>query len=242
MVERWISMNIDNVNSNSSLHIQEDIIIDWTKQKPYDFASNFAQWRKQKGKTDKKSSFTELCTKYNNLLKKEYPNGANVSQKFIDAAFNISGNIGTRKNKTIHCNVNDLLAIIYNESRFDAKLCSKDGKYAGIFQIDKTTYNSIFKNYKCSYEQFKKLPREKQLLFAQDYLKYRIKTAGKGLDKYIDNNGNINGGALYALIWRPGDFETKSDSDISKNVKRKLAVITKVKNKLNSEQSFDKKA
>ena len=71
MVERWISMNIDNVNSNSSLHIQEDIIIDWTKQKSYDFASNFAQWRKQKGKTDKKPSFTELCTKYNNLLKKE---------------------------------------------------------------------------------------------------------------------------------------------------------------------------
>ena len=234
-------MGTDKVNYNGHIFPDKGYTpIDWSKAKPFDFASDFAQWRKANSKQDKaKPDFQILSAHYNNLLKKEYPEGANVPQSFYKKVYDISNDLGSRNGKVINCDMEDLLAIMFNESKFDSKLVSDNGKYAGLIQIDDTTYNSIFKNSSCNYEQFKKLPRGKQLSFIQEYFSYRIKTAGKGFDKYIDDkNGKISGGALYTLVWRPGDFEKADDKKIAKNVRIKQNTINKINKNLEEINSY----
>lgn len=229
-------MSIDNINSNDKLFSVVTGFTDWSMVKPYDFAQDFANWRKNRNSNkisqSVKPDLTYERDKYINLLKKEYPKGTNISQKFFDKTFEISNNLGTRNNMVIHCNIDDLLAIMYNESKFDSKLVSKNGKFAGLIQIDKTTFNTIFKNNKCNYEQFKRLSREKQLTFVQEYLKYRIETGGAQLDNYIDKNGKIEGGALFTLVWRPGDFQTKTLEEVAQKVRIKQNTIMKINAKL----------
>ena len=206
----------------------------------------FGEWLKAP-KTEEvqgNSKPQELRKQYSNLLKKEYPKGANVPQSFYDKTFAVSKDLGMRKGKQVHCDPEDLFAIMYNESKFDPQSVSKSGKYAGLIQMDKGTYETVFKKpRKYTYEQYKGLSRDKQLGVAQDYLKYRIRTAGKGLDKYIDKNGKIDGGALYVLVWRPGDFETKSGAEIAKKVNIKRNTIKTINEKLkNANKNLDKKA
>jgi hypothetical protein len=227
---------VDRINKVNSIQVKPQdnnrsvYTVDWNNL----MKDAFNGWNNYQNSKPKKHSATELRVAYNNLLKKEYPQSSEVSQEFFNNVFKISNQLAQRNGRTIHCDPEDLLAIMYNESKLDPNLVSSSGQYAGLIQMDKGTYDTIFKNNKkYTYEQYKKLPREKQIYLAQKYLQYRIEHAGKGLDKYIDKNGKIDGGALHLLIWRPGDYETKSAADIAKKVQIKRNSTNKVKQKIN---------
>ena len=68
--------------------------------------------------------------------------------------------------------------------------------------MNKIAFDSI-PGKKCAYSQYCKLPREKQIRYAEKYLEMRINEKGlKG--KYL------TGGQLYTLIWRPNDINKSS--------------------------------
>ena len=116
---------MDNINYNGPIRADRNYVTtDWSKIKPYDFASDFAQWRKANSKQDNKvkPDFQILSVQYNNLLKKDYPEGANVPKSFYEKVYDISSDLGIRNGKVIHCDMKDLLAIMFNESKFDSKL------------------------------------------------------------------------------------------------------------------------
>lgn len=116
----------------------------------------------------------------------------NISEKFFTEIEEAA--------KRLKCKPEDLAAIIYRESHFDPK--AKNGQYLGLIQMDKTAFDSI-PDRKCTYSQYCKLPREKQLNYAEKYLQMRINE--KGL-----KGKNLTGGQLYTLIWRPADINKKS--------------------------------
>ena len=84
---------------------------------------------------------------------------------------------------------------------FDPK--AKNGGATGLIQMDKESFDSI-PNRKCTYTQYCKLPREKQLQYAEKYLQMRIDE--KGL-----TGKHLTGGQLYTLIRRPASITKKSD-------------------------------
>lgn len=108
----------------------------------------------------------------------------------------------TKVAKNINCNPEDLAAIIYKESHFDPKAKSSSGKYVGLIQMDKMTFDSLAIRNKCSYNDYCTLPREKQLKYTEAYLKFRINE--KGL-----KGKRLSGGQIYTLIRRPAEIHNR---------------------------------
>lgn len=108
----------------------------------------------------------------------------------------------TKVAKNINCNPEDLAAIIYKESHFDPRAKSSSGKYVGLIQMDKMTFDSLEIKNKCSYNDYCTLPREKQLKYTEAYLKFRINE--KGL-----KGKRLSGGQVYTLIRRPADIHNR---------------------------------
>lgn len=119
----------------------------------------------------------------------------NISKDFFDKIEAMA--------KRLNINAEDLAAIIYLESHFDPQVSSSSGKYHGLIQMDKKTFDNICKSSGITYEQYCKLSREKQLKYTEIYLKYRIKEAGL--------KGKVSGAQIYALIHRPADVNKKSE-------------------------------
>lgn len=119
----------------------------------------------------------------------------NISVKFFDEITNIA--------KRINCSPEDLTAIIYRESHFDPQVKSSSGNYSGLIQMDKTSFDSLKVKNKCTYAEYCKLPREKQLKYTEAYLKFRIDE--KGL-----TGKKLSGGQIYTLIHRPKDIDKPS--------------------------------
>ena len=136
---------------------------------------------------------------------KNFKSDPNISLKFFN------GVASTAKN--LNCKSEDLAAAMFLESHFDPK--AKNGGATGLIQIDKESFDSI-PNRKCTYTQYCKLPREKQLQYAEKYLQMRIDE--KGL-----TGKHLTGGQLYTLIRRPASITKKSD------VEKYQRLIDKVK-------------
>ena len=114
----------------------------------------------------------------------------NISQNFFVEVENTA--------KNLNCKAEDLAAIIYRESHFDPAVKDSTKKYTGLIQMDKEAFDSI-PGKKCTYAQYCKLPREKQIKYSEKYLQMRIDE--KGL-----KGKKLTGGQLYTLIWRPRDI------------------------------------
>ena len=65
--------------------------------------------------------------------------------------------------------------------------------------MDKRSFDSLQVDNKCTYEEYCKLPREKQLKYVEAYLKYRIEE--KGL-----TGKKLSGGQVWTLIKRPASI------------------------------------
>lgn len=136
---------------------------------------------------------------------KNFKSDPNISLKFFN------GVASTAKN--LNCKPDDLAAAMFLESHFDPK--AKNGGATGLIQIDKASFDSI-PDRKCTYTQYCKLPREKQLQYAEKYLQMRIDE--KGL-----TGKRLTGGQLYTLIRRPASITKKAD------VERYQKLINKIK-------------
>lgn len=164
---------------------------------------------RQKGNSSQKSSSRQtqnsqtgakLHSEWQPVLKagakekqKNFKSDPNISLKFFN------GVASTAKN--LNCKSEDLAAAMFLESHFDPK--AKNGGATGLIQIDKESFDSI-PNRKCKYTQYCKLPREKQLQYAEKYLQMRIDE--KGL-----TGKHLTGGQLYTLIRRPASITKKAD-------------------------------
>ena len=164
---------------------------------------------RQKGNSSQKSSSkqtqnsqtgAELHSEWQPVLKagakekqKNFKSDPNISLKFFN------GVASTAKN--LNCNSEDLAASMFFESHFDQK--AKNCGATGLIQMDKESFDSI-PNRKCTYTQYCKLPREKQLQYAEKYLQMRIDE--KGL-----TGKHLTGGQLYTLIRRPKSITKKAD-------------------------------
>ncbi len=124
---------------------------------------------------------------------KNFKSDPNISLKFFNGVASAA--------KNLNCKSEDLAAAMFLESHFDPK--AKNGGATGLIQIDKESFDSI-PNRKCTYTQYCKLPREKQLQYAEKYLQMRIDE--KGL-----TGKHLTGGQLYTLIRRPASITKKSD-------------------------------
>ncbi len=147
----------------------------------------------------------ELHEKWTNV-----PKQSGLSQEFFDEIEAIS--------KRLKCDPEDLAALIFGESQFKPNLVSADGKYKGLIQMTNSSLsNSIkysIKKYgenssvdkNMTMEKYLKLPREKQLVYAEAYLDM-LKDLSGLKDKKID------GGQLWAMIKSPKNVNNKKFRD-----------------------------
>lgn len=176
---------------------------------------------RQKGNSSQKSSSRQtqnsqtgakLHSEWQPVLKagakekqKNFKSDPNISLKFFNGVASAA--------KNLNCKSEDLAAAMFLESHFDPK--AKNGGATGLIQMDKESFDSI-PNRKCTYTQYCKLPREKQLQYAEKYLQMRIDE--KGL-----TGKHLTGGQLYTLIRHPKSITKKSD------VEKYQRLIDKVK-------------
>lgn len=142
----------------------------------------------------------------------------NISKKFFEDIVKTA--------ERLNCKPEDLAAAMYRESHFDPTTKSSSGKYKGLIQMDeqalKDSVNYAVKtdnrqiNPDIKYKEYAKLPREKQLKYAEAYLKFRIDE--KGL-----TGKKLTGGQLYTLIRVPNSINN------SKEVKKHQEYINKAK-------------
>ena len=150
----------------------------------------------------KKKQSSTVAQKLHSDWQKVMKEESKVKQNRFKCDPNISVNFFneiTKIAKNINCKPEDLAAIIYKESHFDPKAKSSSGKYVGLIQMDKMTFDSLEMKNKCSYREYCRLPREKQLKYTEAYLKFRIRE--KGL-----KGKSLSGGQVYTLIRRPADI------------------------------------
>ena len=164
---------------------------------------------RQKGNSSQKSSSRQtqnsqtgakLHSEWQPVLKagakekqKNFKSDPNISLKFFNGVASAA--------KNLNCKSEDLAAAMFLESHFDPK--AKNGGATGLIQMDKESFDSI-PNRKCTYTQYCKLPREKQLQYAEKYLQMRIDETGL-------TGKHLTGGQLYTLIRRPASITKKSD-------------------------------
>ena len=123
--------------------------------------------------------------------------------------------------KRLNCNSEDLAAVIYAESHFDPQIKNSTGKYAGLIQMDKVSFDSLKVDNKCTYREYCKLPREKQLKYVEAYLQLRIKE--KGL-----TGKKLSGGQLWTLIKHPRSI---NNPVYVRNVQKKLNQLKRTPDK-----------
>ena len=140
----------------------------------------------------------KLCEDWRNVMEAEakveqnkYKPDPNISLQFFKEIEATA--------KRLNCKPEDLCAIIYGESHFDPQVKNSTGKYTGLIQMDKTSFDSLRVENKCTYREYCKLSREKQLKYVEAYLKHRIEE--KGLE-----GKKLSGGQLWTLIKRPANI------------------------------------
>ncbi|CCY63105.1 MAG: hypothetical protein ACLSA2_07000 [Candidatus Gastranaerophilaceae bacterium] len=138
------------------------------------------------------------------------PKQSGLSQEFFDEIEAMS--------KRLKCDAEDLAALMFGESQFKPNLVSADGKYKGLIQMTNASLsNSIkysIKKYgekspvdkNMTMEKYLKLPREKQLIYAEAYLDMLKDTSGLKGKK-------IDGGQLWAMIKSPKNVNNKKFRD-----------------------------
>ncbi len=159
---------------------------------------------------NKSSSASETSSYEVQKLHSKWKTVMEVEVKFKQNRVKIDPNISvnffekvTKVAKRLNCNPEDLAAIIYIESHFDPQTKSSSGNYVGLIQMDKTSFDSLEVKNKCTYSEYCQLPREKQLKYAEAYLKFRIDEKGLSGKK-------LSGGQIYTLIHRPKDIDKPS--------------------------------
>lgn len=170
-----------------------------TKKATTDKTSNSKSGVKKKQTTKPRTTAERLHADWQTVLEV----GAKTKHEGFKCDPNISKtffNSVTDTAKRLNCNPDDLAAIMFLESHFDPK--AKKGIYTGLIQIDKMSFDSI-PDTKCSYSQYCRLPREKQLKYVEKYLKMRIDEQGL--------KGFLSGGQLYTLVRRPKAVHTRSE-------------------------------
>lgn len=164
---------------------------------------------RQKGNSSQKSSSKQtqnsqtgakLHSEWQPVLKAESKIKSNKVKIDPNISLNFFNGVASTA-KNLNCKPEDLAAAMFLESHFDPN--AKNGKYVGLIQMNKTAFDSI-PNRKCTYTQYCKLPREKQLQYAEKYLQMRIDE--KGL-----TGKHLTGGQLYTLIRRPASITKKAD-------------------------------
>lgn len=120
--------------------------------------------------------------------------------------------------KRLKCNPEDFAALIYGESRFKPDIVSEDGKYKGLIQMTDASLKSSIKyslnkhgknsrvDADMTMENYLKLSREKQLIYAEAYIDMLKDECGLK-DKKID------GGQLWATIKSPKNVHNKKFRD-----------------------------
>lgn len=198
------------------------------------FAEEQAQKKKSSNKNTKAKQNTtaeKLHSDWQFVLEAE----SKIKQNKVKCDPNISKNFFVQVEdsaKRLNCKPEDLAAIIYRESHFDPR--AKKGEYTGLIQMNKTAFDSI-PDRKCTYSQYCRLPREKQLKYAEKYLKMRIEE--KGL-----KGKKLTGGQLYTLVWRPNDInKPQIVTQAQKKVNESKQIPTKLKQKLGASESKGKK-
>ena len=208
MYERLICMSDEtNINLRPPMKPEQK---DYTKmlQKNLDriFSTDWMKtslWNQvPKNKQQQKTPARTVCAE-TQKLHKDWQNVMKIESKVKQNRINIDPDISLeffdkidKIAKRLNCRADDLAALIYRESHFDPQIKSSSGKYAGLIQMDKTTFSCLDVKNKCSYEEYCRLPREKQLKYVEAYLKLRIEE--KGL-----TGKKLSGGQIYTLIRRP---------------------------------------
>lgn len=171
----------------------------WDAEKQARQKGNLSQKSSSK-QTQNSQTGAKLHSEWQPVLKagakekqKNFKSDPNISLKFFNGVASAA--------KNLNCKSEDLAAAMFLESHFDPK--AKNGGATGLIQMDKESFDSI-PNRKCTYTQYCKLPREKQLQYAEKYLQMRIDE--KGL-----TGKHLTGGQLYTLIRRPESITKKSD-------------------------------
>lgn len=208
--------------SNKPVNIK---FFDWKNPQKFETPFKMFNYRAETKKEEEKAPTPaeNLFSKWNNVIQeaiKINPKTKPITQEFFDELFNMA--------KRLNCSAEDLAAIMYNESRFDPQAKNETGKYAGLIQMDKTTFNEIFKNSKTTYAQYCKLSAVKQLKFAEGYIAYRIKERKLSGKK-------LSGAQVYALIHRPADVNKQSE------LNNRNKVLKAVNNTLRQHNKIDKK-
>lgn len=139
----------------------------------------------------------------------------------------------------------DLCAIMFQESGFKPNAHGKNAKtgadYYGLIQMDATAFKTVTafaretegKDCKLdpnmTFAKYAKLPREKQLLYSEAYLKFRINEKGLTGQK-------LSGGQLWTLINSPANI--KNSAFIAKN-QAKIDKIQEKVSKFNERQKLN---
>lgn len=181
--------------------------------------------------TPQKTKGDELHEKWTKI----YPK---ISEEFFEKVADMADRL--------NCSPEDLCAIMYQESGFQPNAHGKNAKtgadYYGLIQMDATAFKTVVayarktegKDCKLdpnmTYAKYAKLPREKQLLYSEAYLKFRINE--KGL-----NGQRLTGGQVWTLINSPANINNPSFVD--RNQKRIDRIQAKVAT-YNEKQKLDR--
>ena len=114
--------------------------------------------------------------------------------------------------KKIKCSPNDLMAVMYSESKLDTKAVNKDTNATGLIQFIPDTAKSLG----TSVNALKKMSAEEQLTYVEKFLVTNKKSAG------YSSNTALDAGSLYALVFLPSrakfsTLSTKNDKYYAKN-------------------------
>ena len=200
------------ISFKSTQQIQSDL----SNYKPEKITIDFNKINKQQ-QTTKKTTSQQLHEDWSKVI-------PNLSKEFFHELVEIS--------KRIKCSAEDFAAILFLESRFDPK-ATGNGVH-GLIQMDQTALNNAceFANLpKISIKNYKKLPREKQLKYAEAYIKFRI-------DEKNLTGKKLSGGKLWALIKSPKRFNNNS---FVKNLQKKIDQAKKIPLKYDTPYSIKHK-
>lgn len=94
--------------------------------------------------------------------------------------------------KNVNCSPNDLMALMYSESRLDASAVNKKSRATGLIQFMPNTAKSLG----TSVEALRNMPAEEQLKYVEKYLLAQKRASKLG-------NSQLDAGTLYTLTFLP---------------------------------------
>lgn len=140
-----------------------------------------------------------------------YDNWSNVDSCFTPEFFDKIVEISKR----VKCDPEDLIGLMYNESRLKPTSVSKDGKYHGLIQFNSTSLKACVKNAldkkldiqgldpNITVSKLDKLSREEQLPYVEAYLML--------FKDYCGLKGKkVSGGELWGMIKSPAQTKAKN--------------------------------